>query len=78
MMYLENSNNDRRVIQTFIDNGTGEEIPYWTLNDLSKLKLHDKVKDKNGFVEAAKQGSGYRHKTFIFSVTNLQWNKFMT
>ena len=51
--------NDRRVIQTFIDNGTGEEIPYWTLNDLSKLKLHDKVKDKNGFVEAAKQGSGY-------------------
>jgi len=52
-------NNDRRVIQTFIDNGTGEEIPYWTLNDLSKLKSHDKVKDKNGFVEAAKQGSGY-------------------
>jgi hypothetical protein len=51
--------NDRRVIQTFIDNGTGKEIPYWTLNDLSKLKSHDKVKDKGGFVEAAKQGSGY-------------------
>jgi hypothetical protein len=49
----------KRVIETFIDNGSGNEIPYWTLKDLSKLKLHDRIKDKNGFVEGTKQGSGY-------------------
>jgi hypothetical protein len=53
------TNYDKRVVQTFIDNGTGKEIPYWTLKDLSKLKSHEKVKDKNGFAEAVKQGSGY-------------------
>jgi len=52
-------NDTKRVIETFIDNGSGNEIPYWTIKDLSKLKLYDRITDKNGFVEATKQGSGY-------------------
>ncbi|MBA3750787.1 MAG: hypothetical protein H0X03_07875, partial [Nitrosopumilus sp.] len=27
--------------------------------DLSKLELYDRITDKNGFVEATRQGSGY-------------------
>ena len=50
---------DKRAIETFIDNGSGALIPYWTLKDLSKLKNYDRIKDKDGFVEALKQGSGY-------------------
>lgn len=50
---------DKRVIESFIDNGSGVLIPYWTLKDLSKLKIYDRIKDKDGFVEALKQGSGY-------------------
>ena len=50
---------DKRVIETFIDDGSGVLIPYWTLKDLSKLKTYDRIKDKDGFVDALKQGSGY-------------------
>ena len=50
---------DKRVIESFIDSGSGVLIPYWTLKDLSKLKIYDRIKDKDGFVEALKQGSGY-------------------
>jgi hypothetical protein len=51
--------NDTRMIETFIDNGSGKEIPYWTLNNLSKLKEQDDVDDQNGFMETINQGSGY-------------------
>ena len=50
---------DTRMIETFIDNGSGKEIPYWTLNNLSKLKEQDDVDDQNGFMETINQGSGY-------------------
>jgi hypothetical protein len=50
---------DKRAIETLVDNGSGSLIPYWTLKDLSKLKIYDRIKDKYGFVEALKQGSGY-------------------
>lgn len=50
---------DTRMIETFIDNGSGKEIPYWTLNNLSKLKEQDGVDDKKGFLETINQGSGY-------------------
>lgn len=52
-------NDTKRVIETFIDDGSGTEVPYWTLKDLSKLKDHVGVKDKDGFVETITQGSGY-------------------
>ena len=50
---------DTRMIETFIDNGSGKEIPYWTLNNLSKLKEQERINDKNGFMETINQGSGY-------------------
>jgi hypothetical protein len=53
------TDNDTRMIETFIDNGSGKEIPYWTLNNLSKLKEQDDVDDQNGFMETINQGSGY-------------------
>ena len=46
---------DTRMIETFIDNGSGKEIPYWTLNNLSKLKEQDDVDDKNGFMDTINQ-----------------------
>ncbi len=52
-------NDTKRVIETFIDDGSGTEVPYWTIKDLSKLKEHDGVKDKDGFMETITQGSGY-------------------
>ncbi len=52
-------NDTKRVIETFIDDGSGTEVPYWTLKDLSKLKGHYGVKDKDGFMETITQGSGY-------------------
>lgn len=48
-----------RTVETFIDNGVGNEIPYWTLNNLSKLKEQDGINDENGFMETINQGSGY-------------------
>ena len=50
---------DTRMFETFIDNGSGKEIPYWTLNNLSKLKEQDDVDDQKGFMDAINQGSGY-------------------
>lgn len=50
---------DARTIETFIDNGSGNEVPYWTLNNLSKLKEQDGVDDEKGFMETINQGSGY-------------------
>ncbi len=52
-------NNTKRVVETFIDDGSGTDVPYWTLKDLSKLKEHFGVKDKDGFMETITQGSGY-------------------
>ncbi len=51
-------NDTKRVIETFIDDGLGTEVPYWTLKDLSKLKDHFGVKGKDGFMETITQGSG--------------------
>lgn len=53
------TSNNTRVVETFIDNGSGTDIPYWTLKDLSKLKAHAEIKDKKGFIETINQGSGY-------------------
>ena len=53
------TDNDTRMVETFIDNGSGKEIPYWTLNNLSKLKEQEDVDDQNGFMETINQGSGY-------------------
>lgn len=53
------TNDTKRVIETFIDDGSGTEVPYWTLKDLSKLKEHYGVKDKDGFMETITQGSGF-------------------
>lgn len=52
-------NDTKRVIETFIDDGSGTEVPYWTLKDLSKFKEHNGVKDKDGFMKTITQGSGY-------------------
>ncbi|MDP8906338.1 MAG: hypothetical protein M3M88_02320, partial [Thermoproteota archaeon] len=52
-------NDTKRVIETFIDDGSGTEVPYWTIKDLSKLKDHSGVKDKDGYMETITQGSGY-------------------
>ncbi|TVP39164.1 hypothetical protein NARC_200053 [Candidatus Nitrosocosmicus arcticus] len=50
---------DTRMIETFVDNGSGKEIPYWTLSNLSKLKEQEGINDENGFMETINQGSGY-------------------
>lgn len=56
---LSGDRNSTRTIETFIDAGSGIENPYWTLNDLSKLKANDRITDEDGFVETINQGSGY-------------------
>jgi hypothetical protein len=50
---------NKRVIETYIDNGSGREVPYWTLKDLAKLKDDESISDKNGFIKVTTQGSGY-------------------
>ncbi len=50
---------NKRVIETYIDNGSGREAPYWTLKDLAKLKDDESISDKNGFIKVTTQGSGY-------------------
>jgi hypothetical protein len=50
---------NKRVIETYIDNGSGKEVPYWSLKDLSKLKDDESILDKNGFIKVTEQGSGY-------------------
>jgi len=51
--------NNSRTVETFVDNGKGMEIPYWTINDLTKLKEHDKVEKEDNFMDTINQGSGY-------------------
>ncbi len=53
------TNNNKRVVETFVDDGSGKLLPYWTLKDISKLKDYERIKDKRGFVDATLQGSGY-------------------
>ena len=50
---------NKRVIETYIDNGSGKEVPYWVLKDLSKLKDDVSISDKDGFIKVTTQGSGY-------------------
>ncbi|MDN5846390.1 MAG: hypothetical protein L0H53_08970, partial [Candidatus Nitrosocosmicus sp.] len=52
--------NNTRTVETFIGNASsGIEIPYWTLNNLSKLKEHEDIDDESGFIDTVNQGSGY-------------------
>lgn len=48
-----------RMIETFIDNGSGRDVPYWSLSNLTKLKDQEEIDDKKGFMETVNQGSGY-------------------
>lgn len=57
--FLTSDNN--RVIQAFIDPGTGNETLYWTLNNASKLRDYEGIEDKAGFVETVNQGSGFTY-----------------
>lgn len=57
--YLTDQN--KRVVQAFIDPGTGKEILYWTLKDVSKLKNLEGIKDKQAFLETIQQGSGFTY-----------------
>ncbi|MDQ6723169.1 MAG: hypothetical protein M3Z01_02755 [Thermoproteota archaeon] len=50
---------NKRVIETFIDNGSGKVVPYWILKDLSKLKDDESILDKDAFTKVTTQGSGY-------------------
>ncbi len=50
---------DTRMVKTFIGNGSGKEVPYWTLYNVSKLKEHAGIENESGFMETVKQGSGY-------------------
>jgi hypothetical protein len=50
---------NKRVIETYIDNGSGKEVPYWVLKDLSRLKDEVSISDKDGFIKVTTQGSGY-------------------
>lgn len=57
--YLTDQN--KRVVQAFIDPGTGKEILYWTLKDVSKLRDLEGIKDKQAFLETIQQGSGFTY-----------------
>ena len=52
---------NKRVIEAYIDPGTGKEILYWTLKDASKLQHHEEIKDIEGFIETVHQGSGFTY-----------------
>ena len=52
---------NKRVIEAYIDPGTGKEIWYWTLKDASKLQHHEAIKDIEGFIETVHQGSGFTY-----------------
>jgi hypothetical protein len=57
--FLTSDNN--RVIQAYIDPGTGNETLYWTLNNVSKLQDYEGIEDKAGFIETVNQGSGFTY-----------------
>jgi hypothetical protein len=48
-----------RTVETFVDNGSGTDVPYWTLSNLTKLKDQEEIDDEKGFMETVNQGSGY-------------------
>jgi hypothetical protein len=48
-----------RMIETFVDNGSGTDVPYWSLTNLTKLKDQEEIDDEKGFMETVNQGSGY-------------------
>ena len=52
---------NKRVIEAYIDPGTGKEVRYWTLKDASKLQYHEGIKDRLGFIETVYQGSGFTY-----------------
>ena len=52
---------NKRVIEAYIDPGTGKEILYWTLKDTSKLQYHEEIRDRLGFIETVYQGSGFTY-----------------
>jgi len=52
---------NKRVIEAYIDPGTGKEIWYWTLKDASKLQYHEDIEDIDGFIETVYQGSGFTY-----------------
>ncbi len=56
---LSSLDNSTRMVETFVDNGKGVVLPYWSLNDLSKLKNHDRITSDDEFMETLYQGSGY-------------------
>ncbi len=47
------------MIETFVDNGSGTDVPYWSLSNLTKLKDQEEIDDEKGFIETVNQGSGY-------------------
>lgn len=51
--------NNTRTIETFVDNGSGIYIPYWTLNNLFLLKESEKIENEDEFIQTLLQGSGY-------------------
>ena len=52
---------NKRVIEAYIDPGTGKETWYWTLKDASKLQYHEEIRDRMGFLETLYQGSGFTY-----------------
>lgn len=52
---------NKRVIESYIDPGTGKEVLYWTLKDASKLQYHEEIRDRLGFIETVYQGSGFTY-----------------
>lgn len=55
--FLNASNS--RTVNVFIDDGQGNEIPYWTINNLSKLAENENVENEDDFMDTVNQGSGY-------------------
>ena len=52
---------NKRVIEAYIDPGTGKEVWYWTLKDASKLQDHEEIRDRLGFIGTVYQGSGFTY-----------------
>ena len=55
------TDDNKRVIEAYIDPGTGKETLYWTLKDASKLQFHEEIKDRAGFLKTLHQGSGHTY-----------------
>jgi hypothetical protein len=48
-----------RMVKSYIGYTFGNELPYWTLNNVSKLSEHEDIESEEGFMETVNQGSGY-------------------